>query len=899
MTFTTPCQVLEKHKEAEDLAADHLSRFESPHMEVLTEREISDKFSDEHLMELKSKSNNDEPWYADFVNYIVGKIVPPNWTFEKRKRFFLQVKTYLWEEPYAFKVCSDNIMRRCVAGSETLEILAHCPSGPTGGNHSANITAKKVYESGFYWPSVFKDANEYVRRCDACQRSGNISSRNEMPQNNIQVCEVFDVWGLDFMGPFPQSRGNKYILVVVDYVSKWVEAQSLPTNDACVVVKFLRRLFARFGVPKALIMIEGHVFVIPSLKKLYKDMVKISGDLSKKLNNALGAFRTAYKTPTGCTPFRLVYGKACHLPVEIEHKAHWAVKQCNMDLTLASKSRLMQLNELAELRDGAYENTIIDKERTKKWHDSRLRGDKDFKVGDKVLIYNSRLKMYPGKLKSKWSGPNIVKTVYAYGAVEIIDKNRFNFKVNGQRLKKYYEALGWHLEEIHVTWAHLEKKQTRLRTYTKSLKELKDCKTPQRYPDVPTTSRRISLRSIDSRTIDQSAGGKLHDRNAKEFWAQLEDLALYDNESWNDPRDFAKPVKAISLPQYVPSTSDRRLIELKHQVQCLMEAYIAPMQPTQVNKFTTSCEICSGPTTLSSAWKIPSKLLLNMHPRVPTKREVNDTLSNPSKAILVTPTIHHGKVTQTLGLVSNFIASQDARLSKFESDFKQQQSEITNKIDTVLKAITDRIAGALPSDIVKNPKLNVNSTSPVLSAHQPQPATEIRTQQPEEPEKTLEDEFKDLHLNLPVLKVLAHAPMHNAIMDKYLGNSEPFDTLADLGACVNIIPLYLFKKLNIGLLEETNHVFGLADGTKSYPIRIVRDVEVHIGRLKLLTDFYVIDMKKDIETPLLVGRGFLAIANAVIDYRKAKIAVGEGITRSVFGVKGIELGQEKHPIGPY
>ncbi|GJX41550.1 reverse transcriptase domain-containing protein [Tanacetum coccineum] len=120
-------------------------------------------------------------------------------------------------------------MRRCVAGSETLKILAHCHSGPTGGHHSANVTAKKVYESGFYWPSVFKDVNEYV-------------------------CEVFDVWGLDFMGPFPQSRGNKYILVAVDYVSKWVEAQALPTNDARVVVKFLRSLFARFGLPKALIV---------------------------------------------------------------------------------------------------------------------------------------------------------------------------------------------------------------------------------------------------------------------------------------------------------------------------------------------------------------------------------------------------------------------------------------------------------------------------------------------------------------------------------------------------------------------------------------------------------------------------------------------------------------------
>ncbi|GJX64218.1 reverse transcriptase domain-containing protein [Tanacetum coccineum] len=407
-------------------------------MEVLTEREIDDKLSDENLMVLKSKSNNDEPWYADFVSYIVGKVVPPNWTFEKRERFFLQVKTYFRKEPYAFKLCTDNIMIRCVAGSETLEILAHCHSRPTCGHHSSNITTKKVYESGFYWPSVFKDANEY---------------------------------GLDFMGPFPQSRGNKYILVAVDYVSKWVEAQALPTNDARVVVKFLRSLLARFGVPKALISDRGTHFCNSQLEKAlqrYGTTHKLSmayhpqsngqtkvtnmaikrilersvgynpKGWSKKLNDALWAFRTAYKTPTGCTPLRLVYGKACHLPVEIEHKAHWALKQCNLDLTLASKSCLMQLNELAELRDDAYENTRIYKEWIKKWHDSRLCGDKYFKVGDQVLLYNSRLKMYPGKLKSKWSGPNIVKTVYPHGAIEITDRDGFSFKVNGQRLKKYY-----------------------------------------------------------------------------------------------------------------------------------------------------------------------------------------------------------------------------------------------------------------------------------------------------------------------------------------------------------------------------------------------------------------------------------------------------------------------------
>ncbi|GJZ93094.1 reverse transcriptase [Tanacetum coccineum] len=128
-----------------------------------------------------------------------------------------------------------------------------------------------------------------------------------------------------------------------------------------------------------------------------------------------------------------------------------------------------------------------------------------------------------------------------------------------------------------------------------------------------------------------------------------------------------------------------------------------------------------------------------------------------------------------------------------------------------------------------------------------------------------------------------------------LGDSKPFNTLADLGSCVNIIPLHFFKKLNIRLLEETDHIFGLGDKTKSYPVGIVKDVEVHIGKLKLLNDFYVIDIKKDPKTPLLVGRGFLATANAVIDCKMAKIAVGEGITRSVFGVKGVDLGEEEAP----
>ncbi|GJT62844.1 hypothetical protein Tco_1006377 [Tanacetum coccineum] len=192
---------------------------------------------------------------------------------------------------------------------------------------------------------------------------------------------------------------------------------------------------------------------------------------------------------------------------------------------------------------------------------------------------------------------------------------------------------------------------------------------------------------VTRRTIDQSASGKLCDLNAEESWALLEDLALYDNESWNDPMDFAKPVKAIALPQDVPNTSDHLLIELKNQVQRLMEAYLAPTQPTQVNQITTPCEICSGP------------------------HDTQYCMENPEQAFVEYASSCIDEAGE--GLVSEFMASQDTRLSKFEADFKQQHGEMTNKIDTVLKAITDRLAGTLPSDAVKNPKLG---THPVSSA---------------------------------------------------------------------------------------------------------------------------------------------------------------------------------------
>ncbi|GJU88684.1 reverse transcriptase domain-containing protein [Tanacetum coccineum] len=301
---------------------------------------------------------------------------------------------------------------------------------------------------------------------------GKISHRDEMPQNAIQVCEIFDVWGIDLMGPFPSSRGNKYILVAVDYLSKWVEAKALPTNDARVVVKFLKSFFSRFGALRAIISDRGTHFCNDKFDKVMSKYgvthrlstayhPQTSGQVevtnrglkrilertvgenraswSDKLDDALWAFRTAYKTPIGCTPYKLVYGKACHLPVELEHKAYWALKHSNFNLKTAGDYRKLQLNELSELRDQAYENSLIYKEKTKKLHDSKIK-NRIFNVGDQVLLFNSRLKIFSGKLKSRWSGPFTITEVYPYGTAKLSHPDGSNFKVNCHRLKHYYRG---------------------------------------------------------------------------------------------------------------------------------------------------------------------------------------------------------------------------------------------------------------------------------------------------------------------------------------------------------------------------------------------------------------------------------------------------------------------------
>nr|GEW22138.1 reverse transcriptase domain-containing protein [Tanacetum cinerariifolium] len=354
-------------KGAENLTADHLSRIENPHQNVLDPKEINKSFSLETLNLVSTRGNQSTLWFADFANYHVGNFIVKGMSSQQKSKFFKDVKHYFWDDPYLFKIYADQVIR-----------------------------------------------------------------------SRLSV--------------------------------KWVESKALPTNDSRVVCKFLKNLFARFGAPRAIISDRGthfcnvqftkvmqkygvtHRLATPyhpqtnsqvevsnhSLKRIVERAVgENRASWSDKLDDALWAFCTTYKTLIGCTPYKLVYGKACHLPVELEHKAYSVLKHANFDLKTAGDYRKVQINELNELRDQAYKNYLIYKEKIKRFHDSTIK-HRVFNIGDRVLLFNSRLKIFFGKLKSRWSGPFTIFQVYPYGTVELSQPDGPNFKVNGHRLKHYF-----------------------------------------------------------------------------------------------------------------------------------------------------------------------------------------------------------------------------------------------------------------------------------------------------------------------------------------------------------------------------------------------------------------------------------------------------------------------------
>nr|GEZ77298.1 reverse transcriptase domain-containing protein [Tanacetum cinerariifolium] len=270
--------IIRDKKGTENLAADHLLRLENSHQGDLEKKEINKTFPLETLGMIYSRSDFSTPWFVDIANYHAENFVVKGMSSQQKKKFFKDVKHYFWDDPYLFRIYADQVIRRCVHDQEAVDILTACHNGPIGEHHGANYTAKKIFDYGFYWSTIYRDAHDM---------------------------------------------------------------------------------------------------------------------------------------------------------------AYWALNHCNFDLKSVGDHRKVQMNELNELPDQAYENSFIYKEKTKTIHDSKIK-NRIFNIGDRVLLFNSQLKIFSGKLKTCWTGPFTVTEVFSYGTVELSQTDGPNFKVNSHRLKHYF-----------------------------------------------------------------------------------------------------------------------------------------------------------------------------------------------------------------------------------------------------------------------------------------------------------------------------------------------------------------------------------------------------------------------------------------------------------------------------
>lgn len=408
------------------------------------------------------------------LNFLTEGLLSSELSKDKRKKLALKSRTFMVIAGVLYKRGIDQVIRRCVPDFEQVIVLKEAHQGIAGGHFSGEVTGRKIFQAGLWWPTVIKDAHNFAKQCFQCQREGRPTGADRMPHQPILPLEPFQKWGMDFVGPIkPMAKqtGNRYILVATDYCTKWVEAVALRDNKATSVAKFLYKM-TRYGCHIELVSDQGGHFLNKVIKKLTslhmiihkkstvyypqangqaessnkillrilkKIVAENKKDWDQKLDSALWAFRTAYKVTTGFTPFKLVYGLEAVVPMEFLVPSLRVAVAHKLSEDDSLQYRMEKLLELEQDRiHSSYVSDVI-QQRRQAWINRNIKF-KLFEKGDLVLLYNSKLGYHPGKLKLRYIGPFKIREVVGEGTFLLEDMSGTVFPkpVNGFRLKIFY-----------------------------------------------------------------------------------------------------------------------------------------------------------------------------------------------------------------------------------------------------------------------------------------------------------------------------------------------------------------------------------------------------------------------------------------------------------------------------
>jgi hypothetical protein len=448
------------------LQADHLSRISTE----LSSTDIDDEFPDARLFAIRKVPS----WYEYIAEFLSTQQFPPHMDKNERRKVRVNSSHFLIISDRLYRRGIDGILRRCVDYTEVPSILEACHDSACGGHFSGRLTAQKALRAGYFWPTMFADAEDHTKRCDACQRYARNDLHLELPLHPSLPLTPLEKWGIDYVGPIspPSTRRNEYIIVATEYLTKWAEAKAVKTADAKQTAIFLyENIISRFGCPKILISDRGTHFINDAIVEmttlfninhrkttpyhpqtngqtervnqtlvriLRKTVVDSKRDWDTKLTAALWAYRTTYKVTTRATPFSLMYGIEAILPIEFEVQTLRIAMEHRLDDSQSLKDRLARLEALNEGRQLAAQHVETIQRRRKVTFDKRQR-KRTLLPGMWVMVQDARKLEFPAKFDALWTGPYVIKEVFPNNSIQLktIDGLDFPTRTNGSRCKEY------------------------------------------------------------------------------------------------------------------------------------------------------------------------------------------------------------------------------------------------------------------------------------------------------------------------------------------------------------------------------------------------------------------------------------------------------------------------------